>query len=99
MDLVAELTRRGLPTGNAEALAHELAEMPGQLAPSACWRRVTETLLRPDMPLPVHQFAHQHVFRDWQEAAQGPRPFWQPTEAEIARTNIGALMRGASGRA
>ena len=53
------------------------------------WRKVTEDLLDPTIPIEVHQALHQKVFSQW----DGIAPAWSPTEDEIAYSNIGQIMK------
>lgn len=56
------------------------------------WQQLTQHVLKPSHPFPLHQLLHQTTFADW-DATQGVPPAWFPSEEHIQGTNIAALMR------
>lgn len=88
---VEELVKLGLEGAVAEELAKRINPLL-QSAPAAqCWRTISQEVLRPCHPFPVHQFLYETVFSDWDDQ-RGPRPAWSPTESFQRATNLGKLM-------
>lgn len=88
---VEQLVERGLDAAAAAALASRVNSLLPSEPAARLWRFVSQELLHPGDPFPVHQFLYDTVFADW-DGAQGPRPAWCPDEAFRRTTNIGALM-------
>ncbi len=87
---IEELTSRGVPRSEAEAL------LGGTLSAWACgdrcqaWRYISQQLLTPAHPFGVHQLLHQRTFAGWDSAARGPAPVWSPSDEEVGATNVAA---------
>ncbi|CAI5469268.1 unnamed protein product [Closterium sp. Yama58-4] len=97
------LTAAGLPPQRAEpflraltALLHSCAA--NGLSIPATWQHVARSLLRPDVPFPVHELLYASAFATWRERALGPPPVWTPTRDEARQTNIGRLLDSSEGR-
>ncbi len=89
-----QLREHGLGEDEAGRFADILQELPeGESAPET-WRRITETVLTPEIPYPIHNHLYKKVFEDW-DLAQSPPPAWIPTEAEIESSNIKAFCTRA----
>ncbi|CAI5458474.1 unnamed protein product [Closterium sp. Yama58-4] len=97
------LTAAGLPPQRAEpflraltALLHSCAV--NGLSIPATWQHVARSLLRPDVPFPVHELLYASAFATWRERALGPPPVWTPTREEARQTNLGRLLDSSEGR-
>ncbi len=86
------LTECGLDKSTSERLLKCINPLLASLPATACWRRISQTILTPDHPFPLHQFLHKTVFADW-DGAQGAAPAWFPAEDEVEKTNVSAVMR------
>ncbi|CAI5979754.1 unnamed protein product [Closterium sp. NIES-64] len=64
----------------------------------ATWQHVACSLLRPDVPFPVHELLYSSAFATWRERALGPPPVWTPTREEARQTNLGRLLGSSEGR-
>lgn len=77
------------------AVAGEMADRVNSLlrsTPAAqCWQAISQGILRPRHPFPVHKFLYDTVFSGWDDQT-GPRPAWSPTEEFRRATNLGRLM-------
>ena len=56
-----------------------------------CWQAISQQVLRPCHPFPVHKFLYETVFSGWDDQ-RGPWPAWSPTEESQRATNIWRLM-------
>lgn len=43
------------------------------------WQRISQELLRPEHPFPLHQLMYYSTYRDWDTAALGLPLGWIPT--------------------
>ncbi len=81
--------------GLAESVAGEMAGKVNSLlrsAPAAqCWQEVSQRVLQPSYPFPVHKFLYDTIFSDWDDRL-GPRPAWSPAEESRRATNVWRLM-------
>ena len=80
----------GLDKATSDHLIERINPLLASLPAAACWREISDTILTPDHPFALHQLLHNTVFADWKGQAA---PAWFPTEDEIERTNIAAVMR------
>ena len=88
---VEQMTAAGLDEQTARDLAPQVNDLLCSLPPAECWSKLTDTVLKPDLPFDLHLLLHRTVFEDW-DANQGPAPAWLPSEEYIKTTNIGRLM-------
>ncbi|CAI7841455.1 unnamed protein product [Closterium sp. NIES-53] len=98
-----QLTAAGLPPQRAEpflraltALLHSCAA--NGLSIPATWQHVARSLLRPDVPFPLHELLYASAFATWPERALGPPPVWTPAREEARQTNLGRLLDSSEGR-
>ena len=84
------LTECGLDRSISEQLLEHINPLLGSLPAAACWGAISQTVLTPDHPFALHQLLYKTVFADWKGQAA---PAWFPTEDEIEKTNIAAVMR------
>ncbi len=87
-----ELQRLGLDAAGAERVASAAGSCLSEEEAESAWRRITETVLTPDLPFEVHRYVRDRVFAGW-GAERGPVPLWTPTERMKRESNIGRLMR------
>ena len=84
------LTECGLDRSTSERLVKRINLLLASLPATACWEEISQTILTPDHPFPLHQLLYNTVFADWAGAAA---PAWFPNEDEVEKTNIAAVMR------
>lgn len=80
----------GLDKSTADRLIECINPLLASLPAAACWQKITQTILTPDHPFVLHQLLHNTVFADWKGVAI---PAWFPTEDEVEKTHISAVMR------
>ena len=80
----------GLDRSTSERLVKRINPLLTSLPATACWEEISQTILTPDHPFPLHQLLYNTVFADWAGAAA---PAWFPNEDEVEKTNIAAVMR------
>ena len=80
----------GLDKSTSEQLIEHINPLLASLSAAACWGKISQTILTPDYPFAFHQLLHNTVFADWKGVAA---PAWFPSEDEIEKTNIAAVMR------
>ena len=85
-----DLIECGLDRSTSDRLLERINLLLTSLSAEACWGEILQTILTPDHPFALHQLLHKTVFADWKEAVA---PAWFPTEDEIKKTNIAAVMR------
>jgi acetyl-CoA synthetase len=61
--------------------------------PTDCWRALLSSRLLDSLPLPLHAACFNHVYRNWLETAQGPRPAWFPQRPEQENSNLARAMK------
>ncbi|CAM6026494.1 unnamed protein product [Sphagnum balticum] len=74
-----------------QELQRVLAEV-GHSTPAATWQRISQQLLRPEHPYPLHQLMYYSTFRTWDPAVHGPPPSWIPNLGSARLTNLGQLL-------
>ena len=84
------LTECGLNEPTSEQLLARINPLLASLPAAACWGEITQTVLTPEHPFALHQLLYNTVFADGGEACA---PAWFPTEDEIKKTNIAAILR------
>ena len=84
------LTECGLDKLTSDHLLKHINPLLTSLPAAACWRGISQTILTPDHPFALHQLLYDTVFAEWAGAAP---PAWFPSEDDIEKTNIAALMR------
>ena len=80
----------GLDRSTSDRLIEFINPLLASLPAAACWQKITQTILTPDHPFALHQLLHNTVFADWKGVAI---PAWFPTEDEVEKTHISAVMR------
>lgn len=86
-----QVTNCGVEKNVAAAMLQEINQWLSCLPAAKCWQRLTQHLLKPNYPFPLHQLLYATTFSDW-DARQGPPPVWFPSAEQIQATNIAALM-------
>ncbi|NLS93256.1 MAG: AMP-binding protein [Planctomycetaceae bacterium] len=86
-----ELVALGLDAAVAGGMADRVNSLLRTAPAAQCWRVISQQVLRPCHPFPVHRFLYETVFADW-DNRQGPRPAWSPTEESQRASNLGRLM-------
>ena len=84
------LIKCGLDKSTSDRLIECVNPLLASLPAAACWREISQTVLTPDHPFALHQLLHNTVFANWEGVAA---PAWFPSEDEIEKTNIAAVMR------
>jgi acetyl-CoA synthetase len=84
------LSGLGLTPEGAQDIVKKLSAVSADIPPGEAWRLVSQTVLSPDIPFPVHLHLYREVFRDW-DVLQGPPPAWVPGERDIKDSNIAAF--------
>ena len=81
------LSAAGLPAGEALSFLNSYEAALTGVPPVEAWQRVSRDVLSPNHPHAVHRLCWDDVFASWDDA-NGPRPAWIPTDAEVAGTHI-----------
>ncbi|GAB4184167.1 MAG: AMP-binding protein [Coleofasciculaceae cyanobacterium] len=81
----------GVEKNTAVAMLPKINQWLSSLPASECWQRLTQYILESDYPFELHQLLYQVTFSDW-DINQEPPPAWFPSDEQIQRTNIAALM-------
>jgi acetyl-CoA synthetase len=89
---VDKLIESGLGEADARALSPVVNDLLKTYPAKACWKEMTQKLLKPDHPFPLHRYLHEATFSDWNPDENGPVPAWFPDEEVISKTNIFSLM-------
>ena len=84
------LTKCGLDKSTSDHLLKHINPLLASLSAAACWREISQTILTPDHPFALHQLLYNTVFADWEGAVP---PAWFPSEDDLEKTNIAAVMR------
>lgn len=84
------LTECGLDKSISDRLLARINPLLSSLSATACWSEISHTILTPDHPFALHQLLYNTVYADWKGAAA---PAWFPTENEVEKTHIAAIMR------
>lgn len=83
IDLVTRehLLKAGLAPPEAAAFHDRLRAIVAQSRYSSptTWQRVSQELLQPEHPFPLHQLMYYSTYHDWDTASRGPPPGWIPT--------------------
>ena len=87
-----QLIATGLEENAAADILLRVNQLKSALPAPACWTKITQKLLTPDLPFALHKLLHETIFADW-DAAQGPPPAWFPSKDQIESTNIAHAMR------
>lgn len=85
------LERVGLSPERAAEAAALVEALEG--APDACWRRLQELVLSPEVPFAVHALLYAYLADCWDADRLGPLPAWSPDPDEAAETNVAGLAR------
>ncbi|MEN8192184.1 MAG: AMP-binding protein [Bacteroidota bacterium] len=80
----------GLTPEEIEQIVSSLIEL-ATLSPLARWREICKTILKPVMPITLHQHLHKWAFEDWDESV-APVPAWSPDPNQVAESNIHQIM-------
>ncbi|MBI3839444.1 MAG: AMP-binding protein [Planctomycetia bacterium] len=88
---IQELTACGLDAAEAEPMAARVNRALGN-EPVEAWREISQRILRPGHPFPLHRFLFERAFQDW-DRRQGPPPAWTPTNEVVRASNVGRMMR------
>jgi acetyl-CoA synthetase len=55
------------------------------------WQQIVQNILTSDLPFALHELLYETAFFDW-DAIQSPPPAWFPSNEQLGKTNIAALM-------
>ncbi|MEN8250951.1 MAG: AMP-binding protein [Bacteroidota bacterium] len=80
----------GLTLDEADKIISSLKELE-TLESLEKWRAVCRTILKPEMPITLHQYLHRWAFNDWDESLS-PIPAWSPDANEVEESNIHQIM-------
>lgn len=96
IDLVdtEHLLKAGLSSREADVFHDQLQSIlsEGRQSMPRIWQRISQELLRPEHPFPLHQLMYFSTYRDWDSAALGPPLSWIPTSEFARQTNLGRLL-------
>ncbi len=87
-----ELIGLGLNGSVAFGMADQVNSLLRSATAAECWRAVSQRVLRPCHPFPVHRYLYETIFSGWDDRC-GPWPAWSPTGESARATNIWKLMR------
>jgi acetyl-CoA synthetase len=87
----AELIELGLDESAAGGMADQVNSLLRSAPAAQCWQAISQRVLRPCHPFPVHKFLYDTTFSGWDDQ-RGPRPAWSPAEESLRATNIWRLM-------
>lgn len=87
-----QIVSSGLKKDAAAAMLPQIHQWLSSLPARDCWQHLTQYILKPNHPFPLHQLLYETTFFDWEES-QGVPPAWFPTHQQIQDTHIAALMR------
>ena len=82
----------GVETTAATAMLLQINQWLCSLPGAECWQHLTQQVLTPNHPFPLHELLYKTTFSDWNRR-QGQPPAWFPSEEQIQTTNLAALMR------
>jgi acetyl-CoA synthetase len=86
-----ELVELGLDGSIAGGMADQVNSLLRSAPAAQCWQAISQRVLRPCHPFPVHKFLYETIFSGWDDQ-RGPRPAWSPTGESLRATNIWRLM-------
>lgn len=89
--LLEQIINCGVEKNVAAAMLQEINQWLSSLPAAKCWQRLTQHILKPNCPFPLHELLYKTTFSDW-DARQGMPPAWFPSDEQIQATNIAALM-------
>ncbi|KAK9802017.1 hypothetical protein WJX73_001758 [Symbiochloris irregularis] len=95
-----DILQSGLDKRSAEDLAAALQHAESSVKNESAeevWRVISQVVLRPDHPFPLHQLCHAWCYRGWQAAHKVRPPVWSPSRAGAADLNLARLMKGLKG--
>jgi acetyl-CoA synthetase len=88
-----QLVDRGVTSHRAGKIVSQINQGCSAIAAIDCWQHLTQHVLKPDDPFPLHQLLYETTFAEWDTMQQGPPPAWVPTDEQIQATHIAAFMR------
>src|SRR5919199_57173 len=80
----------GVDKDTAAVIVPQINQWLSSLSAWECWQHLTQHILKPEHPFPLHQFLYETTFSDW-HINQGLPPAWFPTDEQIQATHIAAL--------
>jgi acetyl-CoA synthetase len=81
----------GVEEKTAAAMLPQLNQWLLSLPASQCWQQIVQSFLTNDFPFALHELLYETAFFDW-DASLGPPPAWFPSNEQLGKTNIAALM-------
>ena len=87
-----QLITCGVEQTTAATILPSINQWLFSLPATECWQRLTQQILTPNLPFPLHELLYNTTFSDW-ATNQGPPPAWFPSEEQLQTTNIAALMK------
>ena len=92
-DLNAEqLEQYGLSVERGEALLQQVDRYVLEDSPSDAWRKISQSVLSPDIPFEIHERIFQRIYADW-NPSEGPQPAWIPKANEMEYSNIFKMIK------
>ncbi|KAG0616880.1 hypothetical protein M758_5G148600 [Ceratodon purpureus] len=96
IDLVntEHLLKAGMSPPEAGVFYNQLQSIlsEGGKSKPSIWQRISQVILRPEHPFPLHQLMYYSIYRDWDTAKLGPPLAWIPTPEFARETNLGRLL-------
>ncbi|XP_024399101.1 probable CoA ligase CCL12 isoform X2 [Physcomitrium patens] len=96
IDLVTKqhLLKAGLSPPEADVFFDQLRVILFETLQSKprTWQRISQELLQPEQPFPLHQLMYYSTYRDWDTTTLGPPLGWIPTPEIARQSNLGRLL-------
>jgi acetyl-CoA synthetase len=86
-----QIVNCGINPTIANAILPQIQQWLSSLSAVECWQHLSQEILSPKYPFPLHELLYQITFSDW-NTSQGIPPAWFPSDEQIKATNIAALM-------
>jgi acetyl-CoA synthetase len=80
----------GVDKDTAAVIVPQINQWLSSLSAWECWQHLTQHILKPEHPFPLHQLLYETTFSDW-DTSQGLPPAWFPSDEQIQATHIAAL--------
>ncbi|KAG0592479.1 hypothetical protein KC19_1G255400 [Ceratodon purpureus] len=97
IDLVTRehLLKAGLLSSEVDFFYDRLQGIVSQSRDSqpTTWQRISQELLRPEHPFPLHQLMYYSSYQGWDTASLGPPLGWIPTPEIARQSNLGRIMK------
>jgi acetyl-CoA synthetase len=81
----------GVDEETAAAILPQIDRLLLSLPADLRWQQIVQNILTSDLPFALHELLYETAFFDW-DAIQSPPPAWFPSNEQLGKTNIAALM-------